>query len=292
MANRHRTCLILLSLYLALALTGCGRASGPAQSLPDSGVVPGWQASAQAFTYNKDTLFQLMDGQAEYFFRYGFEEVAVRTYKDSQGNNLEAEVWRLATTADAYGLFSANDLGNPVLAGKAAGANLQDGAKLVFWQDRYFVLLRPAVPIQNADLIAFAAAISGKLPAGGSPPDLIGHLPPEGKIERSEIFFHEEVTIQNELWLGDNNVLGLSPQTNAVLAKYDLNGETELLLLVEYPDPSSATVAHFALDSGHIEGYQESFANGKLLAAAFGNGAKDQVEKLMAQALLSWMPMK
>jgi hypothetical protein len=280
----------LRAFFCLVVLASCGGQFSPAQTLPDSGVIPGWTAVGQTQTFDKKNIFELMDGQAEYYFRYGFELVAVRSYQDSRAVRLEAEVWRLAIPTDAYGLFSANDEGHPILIGSAVDANLEDGSKLVLWQDRYFVVLRALDTVQNADLVAFGESISGALPTGGQAPELIGRLPAEGKIERSEIFFHEEVTIQNELWLGGKNLLGLSPETDVVLAKYVIGGETELLLLVEYPDPSMAAVAHFALESSNLEGMQGSFANGKVLAAAFGNGPKADVENLLARALIAWMP--
>jgi len=288
--NRTRFFLLLAAAAAGMAVLGaCAGAIPPVKALPESGAIAGWTASGQTQTFDTKTLFQLMDGQAEYYFRYGLELVAVRSYLDDRKIRLEAEVWQLADTTDAFGLFTANDTGHPILVGQAVDANMEDGIKLVLWQDRYFVVLRALEPIQNADLVAFGEAISNSLPAGGTAPALMGRLPLDGKIERSEIFFHEEVTIQNELWLGGNNLLGLSPQTNAVLAKYDLDGTTEILLLVEYPDPAAAAVAHFALMNTDLEGMQASYANGRLLAAAFGDGPKAVVEDLLARALVSWM---
>jgi hypothetical protein len=274
-----------LALLLMAGASGCGQPLDLLQALPGADAVAGWQAKGEPQEYDRETIFQLMDGQAEYFFRYGFELVAIRSFQNSGGNNLDVEVWQLATNADAYGLFSANDDDAPASLGKANEANIGEGDRLVFWQDRYFVLVRSAEPVPDADLLAFGSVTSNLLPTGGTTPEIVKRLPADGKIERSEIFFHEEMTIQNELWLGGENVLGLSPQTNAVLARYDLNEGAAQLLLVEYPDSTGASSALAALDSGGVEEFQAAQAEGNTLAAAFGHGTRSSILRLLDQAL-------
>jgi len=49
-------------------------------------------------------------------------------------------------------------------------------------------------------------------------------LADEGMVERSAVFFHEEISIQDRLWLGGENRLGLSPKTDGILARYEVGG--------------------------------------------------------------------
>ncbi len=86
--------------------------------------------------------------------------------------------------------------------------------------------VRARQELPDTDLWGLAEAISTALPAGPSEkrPALMGRLPPDGLVERSAIFFHEEISIQNDLWLGGENLLGLGPETDGVLAQYDVGG--------------------------------------------------------------------
>ena len=106
---------------------------------PAANIIPGWDISQKVETYNRDNLFNLVDGQADSFFVYGFEKVAVQRYQNDAGVLLNVEIWQLATHADAYGLFSAGRTGSPAAIGNAGDSD--PGRRLAFWQNRYFVSL-------------------------------------------------------------------------------------------------------------------------------------------------------
>ena len=276
-----------LALVLSLLVSGCmapkptptSAVLDPTGLFPAATIIPGWEISQKLTTYNRGNLFNLVDGQAESFFAYGFEQVAVQRYQDSAGILMNVEIWQLATPADAYGLFSAGRTGGPATMGNEADSD--PGRRLAFWQDRYFVNLNAAQPVPDATLQTFAQAISGKLPAGGQRPALIDRLPGSGLVEHSTIFFHEEMSVQMEVWLGGENLLGLSQATNGVLGRYQLGDSTVRLMLVEYPTSSQTAKGLKALQSGSLADLVASDAHGALLAAVFG-----KVDIAQAQALL------
>jgi len=272
---------ILISiLLLALVSAGCGNQSPALPAIfPGANVVGGWQPSEEVRTYNRETIFDLVDGQADAFFAYGFEQVAVRSYQNASGTVLRVEAWQLATPADAYGLFTANRAGTPIAVGN--GGDTDPGRRLAFWKDRYFVSANATGDIPDADLRAFAQAIVSALPAGGEQPAVVGKLPIDRLTERNVIFFHQELSIQDRLWLGGENILGLSHDTGGVLAQYDLGGTPVQLLLVQYPDAKAAAAGLAALKSGQVDNFIAANANNNLLGAVFG-----KVDAALANALL------
>ena len=93
--------------------------------------------------FDKDTLFDHINGEAELYFPYGFDMLATATYMDR--NNPEvwivADVYRMASLLDAFGIYSNYR--------KADAASVTVGAEgfvspsqLMFYQDRYFVRLQ------------------------------------------------------------------------------------------------------------------------------------------------------
>jgi hypothetical protein len=254
-----------------------------ASLFPAADAIPGWSISQKTETYNHDNLFNLVDGQAESFFAYGFEKVAVQRYKDALGNLLNVEIWQLATPADAYGLFSTARAGNPAAIGNEADSD--PGRRLAFWQDRSFVSLNALQPIPDETLQAFAQAISNKLPAGGQRPAIVDWLPQSGLVERSAIFFHEEMSIQMEVWLGGGNILGLSQTTNGVVGRYQLGDGNVRLMLVEYPAASQAASGLKALQAGNLSNLAASDTRGNLLGAVFGKLDAAQAKSLLQEAL-------
>ncbi len=280
-----------LWLILATMLSACGAPKAAPVStavdfskvLPATGSIPGWAVSLPLETYAHDNLFNLVDGQADSFFVYGFEQVAVQRYQDASGVQLNAEIWRLATPADAYGLFTAGRAGSPAAIGNEADTD--PGLRLAFWQDRYFVSLSVDQSVADETLMSFARAISGALPTGGERPAVVGRLPQSGLVDRSSIFFHEEMSIQMEVWLGGENLLGLSQDTNGVVARYKVGQVTARLMLIEYPAASEAAKGLKALQAGDIADLVASAARGNLLGAVFGKLDAAQAQTLLQEAL-------
>ena len=282
--SRPRTLVTMLG-FVILVLAGCGK-SQPAsltEFFPDAGAFPGWTPSGEVELYDRENIYDLVDGQAESFFAYGFEQVAVQDYEDDAGAVLGVEIWQLATPADAYGLFTAGIAGTPVDVGNDGDEDT--GRRLLFWQDRYAVQVRARQELDAAELERFAEEVSTALPSGGERPELVGRLPSDGLVERSALFFHEEISIQDRLWLGGQNLLGLSPETDGVLAQYDLGGTVARLLLIEYPDAGAASAGLAALEGGEIGSLAVAGARDNLLGAVFGEIDESAANTLLATAL-------
>lgn len=274
------------TLILLLALAGCGTgadASVLTGAFPPASDVPGWMPDDDVRTFDEETLFDLVNGQADAFFVYGFERAATRRYVGADEAKIHVEVWQLATPADAYGLFTANVAGTPV-AGFGSDGDADPGRRLTFWQNRYFVNVRALQETDNAELETFARFISSALPAGGSPPDLLDRLPPDGLAARPR-FFHEEISIQNDLWLGGENLLGLGPETDGVLAQYEIDGVVTHLLLIEYPEAESASAVLETLDGGEVEGLVAASAEENVLGAVFGEVDEAEIGPILEEAL-------
>ncbi len=273
-------------LIVALSLIGCGTGEG-APALPDTfpaaGDTSSWTPEGDVQTFDEETLFNLVNGQADVFFAYGFEQVAVRRYVGADEAAMHVEVWQLATPADAYGLFTLNASGAPV-EGIGSDSDADPGRRLSFWQDRYFASVRALQATDNADLETFARHIASALPAGGNPPDLLDRLPSDGLTARP-YFFHEEIAIQDVLWLGGENLLDLGPETDGVLAQYDIDGVVTYLLLIEYPDAASASTGLEALESGAVAGLAAANAEENVLGAVFGEVDKAAIDPLLEKAL-------
>jgi hypothetical protein len=293
-AGRGARVAVLSLCAFAFLLAGCvtGEPAEPttqlapstlAEVFPDADAVPGWTCGDEVETFDSETIFNLVDGQADFFFVYGFEQVAVQRYTNSDGVVLDVQIWQLARPEDAYGLFTASTAGEPADIGNEG--DVDPGRRLAFWQDRYVTQMYARSAIADADLRGFADAISAALPSGGERPALMDRLPPGGLVARSAIFFHEELSIQSEIWLGGENVLGLSPDTDGVLARYELGGTTGHLLLIAYPSAEAASAGPAALAGGEIESLVDADVQQNLLGAVFGDVDETAAGALLAEAL-------
>lgn len=252
-------------------------------ALPGKEAIPGWTPGDQVQIYDSESLYDLVNGQADAFFAYRFEQVGVLSYENSDGATLRAEVWQLASPSDAYGLFTTYRAGTPASFGNEGDGD--PGRRLDFWQERYFVRLFAPQPLPDADLQAFAGAIAAALPEGGTQPALMDRLPQDGLLDRDTIFFHEEISIQDYLWLGGENPLGLGPGTDGVLAQYQIGDDIATLLLVQYPDAGAAASGLESLEAAGVDNLVAAEAKADLLGAVFGGLSETQAGEMLEAAL-------
>jgi hypothetical protein len=277
--------LVLGGLLLVLVWPGCSENESPslAELLPDAEEVTPWAPVGDSAIFDRDSLYDLVNGQAEAFFAYSFEQVAVQNYENARGENLEVEIWQMATPADAYGLFTASISGVPAAIGNDGDSD--PGRRLAFWQDRYFVRVRTRKALPDTDLWEVAEALSEALPADGDHPSLLNRLPLDGLEERSQLFFHEEISVQDRLWLGGENLLGLGADTDGLLARYDINGAPATLLLIQYPDAGAAMAGFSALKDGPLNNLVSATVQDQLLGAVLGEIDQTAAEALLTAAL-------
>lgn len=269
---------------LALLLAGCRGAPGGAGELPAAlklleGDPFGWQPEEEPRIFTRETLFDLMNGQSDAFFVYGFQQVAVQRFKDGQGAPLIVSIYQVDSPDSAYGLFSANR--DPQLAELGSQGSQTVGRRVSFWQDRLMVQIVALDEVDHAGLLAAGQALSAALPGGGETPALVRGLPADGLADDPwPVYFHEELSIQDRVFLGAENVMGLGQDTNGVLAQYTLGGRPAWLLLVEYPDEDRAEAGLRALESAGMENYTAGERAGRRVAAVF-----DAADPAAAQAL-------
>jgi hypothetical protein len=134
-------------------------------SLP--GFAEDWTAKDPVNLYDRDTLFEHINGEAELYIPYGFDMLATVTYVNRSNPEvwLIADVYRMGSLLDAFGIYA------NYRRAKAEGVTIGgDGfilpSQLMFYQDRYFVRLQVtgATSLQKNIFLACGRAIAQKLP--------------------------------------------------------------------------------------------------------------------------------
>jgi hypothetical protein len=275
---------VMLGMLLLALLAACGEQAGALDKLfPSADALAGWTADGVVALFDSENLYDLVDGQADAYFVYEFERAAVQNYRNAEGATLRVTLWQLATPEDAFGLYTSTVFGAPVAIGNDGDA--VSGRRIAFWQNRYFAELFAFPAIPDADLRDSARAVSLNLPTGGERPELLDLLPEQGLVARSILFFHQEISVQDRLWLGGENVLGLGPETGAVLAQYEIGTAQAQLLLAKYPSETAAGAGAAALSDAGVGGLAAADTRGDLLAAVFGEIDGPAAAKLLAEAL-------
>jgi hypothetical protein len=255
---------LLAALACALPLAGLScRTTGPmnpAGLLPEE--VAGWRANGALQTYDRETIFKFMDGAGEVYLQYGFRRLFVREFSRAGAPTIGAQLYDMTSPGEAFGIFSFEREDDE--AGIGQGSEYAAGL-LRFWKGPFFVSVSAdrETPEAREAVLSLGRHIADGIPEEGELPAILQGLPPRVSppgspasvsldlSETSVRYFHGHFCLATHYPIWEGNILGLGPDTDAVLASYRLGPQAARLLLVRYPDRQRAAQALEALSSGH-----------------------------------------
>ena len=134
---------------------------------PESACAEGWILDGKVAIFDKDTLFDRINGESELFFPYGFQKLAYARYENRQNPKvaLDIDIYRMGSLIDAFGIF-ANYRRRDDADMRIGFEGTISSSQVFFYQDQYFVRLQVtgAVSAPQAVLKDCAQAISQNLP--------------------------------------------------------------------------------------------------------------------------------
>jgi hypothetical protein len=242
-ATGHRATVTARCAFLglcALFLTApVSAAADDTALLPPDGF-GGWKKIGNLRIFKQADLYGYIDGGAELFFEYGFEQLTQQKYA-SGGVELTLDLYRMTDPVAATGIYlmrCGTETRNPGFAERHTVSRYQ----LMFERDRYYVVLSNGAPGAKLvpDLLKFGAFLSSKMPAGRpvAPFDL---LPRQNQVSSSVRLIRGPYALQSIYTLGDGDMLLLGGKLTAVAANYKdqtLGAYTRVAAV--YPDPSAA----------------------------------------------------
>lgn len=261
--------------------------------------VDGWRPSAGTRVYGRGDVFEYMNGAGELYLAYNFRRVFVQEYRRPDSPPIVAEVYEMATSEDAYGVFTDDPEGEDVGVGQG---NAYAAGLLRLWKGRYFLRILAArdTPEAKAAVTALGRSLAGPI-SGGARPALVHRLPPADLEPSSVRYFHTQVSLNSSYYLADANVLHLSAHTEAAMGVYRPGGERITLLIVQYPDVRQAKEAHREFDRVYLENevpadwplriesiedgrHAGALVRGRFIALAFDARSRTACERLLREA--------
>ena len=242
MAFSLRPLLTALLLLLPVPFT---RAAGDMEGLlPPVSCGGGWRIEGKPLFYDRETLSDRINGEAELYFPYGFDRLAAARYAAEKhpAAGMDVEIYRMGSPLDAFGMYAnyRQKDGRPLSL--AAESNLS-GSQIFLYQGRHFVhiQLTGSESADPAALAECAGTVASRLPGRGDrPPELAAFDRPE-TVRGTERYLPQSL-------LG-YDFLNRGLMTDAVVEGMDL----QLFLLLDTTS-ASATAA--------FDGYRAQLARG------------------------------
>jgi len=188
----------------------------------------GWTRDGEPQEFSAENLFEYIDGAADLYLSYGFEELAAAAYDRGDKMSVSIEIYRMSALRDAFGIYSQEKPQNPAfLAIDTQGYHVK-GA-LNFFHGRYYVkLIGYSLGDEDQAILEQAASeIAGRIGGDSAFPAALRFFPEEKKVPGSERFLAD-------------NVLGHAFLHSAFTADYHLGGRNATLFLIEARDDLDA----------------------------------------------------
>ncbi len=207
---------------------------GPSPTLPEEAA--GWRASGAVAVYDRESIFRYIDGHGEVYLAYGMRSCSARRYSGPPGeSDLIVDVFEMASSSDAFGVFTHSRDGEPAAIGQDSTFAFNT---LLFWKGRYFVSVYAEQESARAKeaVLALGRAVAAAIPEAGEAPALVTRLPRQGLDERSLVWLRHPRILDAHAHPGPDGTLGVSASAPAAIGRYLRGGERAELVLVSYAD--------------------------------------------------------
>ena len=184
----------------------------------------GWKQSGEVQAFTPKTLFEYINGAADLYLMYDFQELRVAEYKNEKKASVIVEVYRHKTPTHAFGIYSQERLPNANFLDVGGQGYIEENI-LNFLIGPYYVKINSFNT--GADdkeiLLTFAKKVAENLGGKGSLPSILSAFPTDGKKKNSEKFINQ-------------NFLGYSFFHSAFIADYELLDKKFKLFVIEGAD--------------------------------------------------------
>jgi hypothetical protein len=226
---------LLISIFLCLSgIKSEGDTKKLTTLLPNPTEIEGWQFAYNPEEVEGDDLYLLIDGGAEIYHEYGFKRALAAEYRSTAGKRINIEIYQMFDSSSAYGIFSfkAGEKGKKAEIGN--GAVIEDYYLNFYKSDiQVSITLLDTAAGQEADMIRFAEAISGKIVSAGDAPLLVRLIPDDGNLFHYPKYIKGYLALMNNIDLGLGNIFGFR---EGMIGKW----QDGTVVLLKYENPAEA----------------------------------------------------
>jgi len=191
--NRKKSVIIVIAAMVVFAssffLMSVGK-EGKAQEgmsslLPQ---IPKWSQTEKAQNYYPENLFEYINGAAEIYLAYDFQELIVSQHKEDQSEmNVAVEIYNMGSEKNAFGIYSVERFSDNTFVDMGLQGYLEEGTLNFLVGQFYVKLLCFDCDGQSADVLKlFSQGIVKNVGGTGSFPVLVNKFPEEGLIPNTE----------------------------------------------------------------------------------------------------------
>jgi len=248
--------------------------------------VNGWQLSTDIEIFNKDNLYERIDGAAPLFFENNFQEMTSIVY--TKGDDyITIQVYRHATPEDAFGMYASERSQDmefyPGIGGEAQG----DGYGLYFFVDSIYVKMSANNESEHntAAMKEIAAGFAGKIGRDNAYPPVINSFPKEGQVPHSAAYITQNYIghkFLKPVYTVNYELSGKKFQAFVIDAKTTENAKQILSYYFDFTKQTDSLVEGNLLIKDKYNGSIPVVWKGRYLIGAFDETGADFPKKIYA----------
>ena len=214
----------LLFVFLEFAIANPTWASGPNSKTFNLPEMAGWKQSGEVQTFLPRTLFEYINGAADLYLTYDFQELKVAEYINDQKSSLTVEIYRHGTPVQAFGIYSQERLSNSNFVHVGTQGYRENDILNVLAGPYYVKISSFKIrPEDQEILLTLAKKLVENLGEKGPLPEILSFFPEAGKVKNSEKFTAVKF-------------LGYAFLHFAFTAEYEIPGNKFRLFIIEGAD--------------------------------------------------------
>ena len=186
--------------------------------------VTGWKLVGEIQTFDANTLYEYINGGADLYLAYDFEELKVAEYQNDQKAAVTVDIYRHRSPMHAFGIYSQERFPGANFIDVGVQGYLEKHALNFLFGSTYVKITSYDTGTEDQTiLLAFAKAVAGNLREKGAFPSIVTAFPAEGKVKNSEKFIARKF-------------LGYRFLHSAFSADYEVSGRNFRLFIIEGKD--------------------------------------------------------
>ena len=202
--------------------------------LPLAEEIPDWSPEDESQIVVGDDLYLLINGGAEIYQEYGFNQALYQTFADTQDNRINLEIYEMKDPVAAYGMYTFKT--------KTTGDQLDVGADgwmssyyLNFWKGPYVVTLIGLDEKENIsdELTRIARIQEAKIQAASIRPHIISYLPERDLLPNGLTYIRGNLALVNQYPFATQNIFNCTEGVHGDYPGYSI-------FIFEYMDSDEA----------------------------------------------------
>lgn len=276
---------LILSAFVLMLACGGGSDSAPAKQeaagtlitlLPGESDLPGWSFDKEgARFFGPGNLWEYINGAADGFLLYGFQQVVTADYSNSTtGQDAVVDIYEMRDPVNAFGIYASERSADYTFE-KIGVEGYVSGTSINFWAGKYYIKITAFEENESllSEMRKLAAKITTNINSTATEPPELSSFPTESAIAYSSKYI-------------PSDVLGQSYLTNGFETLYKAGSNEFKIMLISLENPEVAARAlnlykEFIGQSGNVgkdiqspgeEGFVgEDGFYGKMMAVRSGN---------------------